>query len=117
MEIKTGDSRPVPLVLFPQGCIYRNRAIHALEAKGRRWRVAYGSHSLAGVQAAVSSGLGMTILPRNAVLADHRELGEADGFTVPPRAELALVTPGTVAGLSPATARLADYLVASVSAV
>jgi DNA-binding transcriptional LysR family regulator len=106
------ETSPVPLVLFPQGCIYRNRAIHALEAAGRRWRVAYGSHSLAGVQAAVSSGLGITILPKNAVLSDHRVLGEDDGFSTPPIAELALIT--TAAGLSPAAAQLAAYLTQSV---
>ena len=103
---------PVPLVLFPQGCIYRNRAIHALEAAGRRWRVAYGSHSLAGVQAAVSSGLGITILPKNAVLSDHRVLGEDDGFSTPPAAELALIT--GAASLSPAAAQLSAYLEQSV---
>ena len=106
------ETSPVPLVLFPQGCIYRNRVIHALEAAGRRWRVAYGSHSLAGVQAAVSSGLGITILPKNAVLSDHRVLGEDDGFSTPPAAELALIT--TAAGLSPAAAQLAAYLERSV---
>jgi DNA-binding transcriptional LysR family regulator len=107
-----GEASPVPLVLFPQGCIYRNRVIHALEAAGRRWRVAYGSHSLAGVQAAVSSGLGITILPKNAVLSDHRVLGEDDGFSTPPAAEMALIT--TAAGLSPAAAQLAAYLERSV---
>src|SRR5690606_12892850 len=30
----------VPLALFPQGCIYRQRAIRALDSIQRRWRLA-----------------------------------------------------------------------------
>jgi len=30
---------PMPLAVFPQGCQYRNRAIHALESRGRSWRI------------------------------------------------------------------------------
>jgi hypothetical protein len=51
-------------------------------------------------------------LPKNAVLSDHRVLGEDDGFSTPPIAELALIT--TAAGLSPAAAQLAAYLKQSV---
>jgi DNA-binding transcriptional LysR family regulator len=53
---------PLPLAVFPQGCLYRNRAIHSLEAAGRAWHIAYTSPNLAGVQAAVSAGLGVSIL-------------------------------------------------------
>lgn len=63
---------PVPLALFPQGCVYRQRAIRALDKARRRWRVAFGSHSLTGIQAAVSSGLGVSVLPTTAVLPEHR---------------------------------------------
>jgi DNA-binding transcriptional LysR family regulator len=52
----------VPLVVFPQGCVYRERAIHLLEHLGRRWRIAYTSPSLAGVQAALRAGLGLAPL-------------------------------------------------------
>src|SRR4029450_4611020 len=31
---------PLPLAVFEQGCLYRNRAIHALEAAGRAWDMA-----------------------------------------------------------------------------
>src|SRR5262249_14263192 len=33
----------VPLAVFPQGCLYRNRAVHTLEAAGRSWHIAYTS--------------------------------------------------------------------------
>lgn len=53
---------PVPLVAFPQGCMYRNRAIHALESAGRRWRIAYESPNIHGLQAALEGGLGVALL-------------------------------------------------------
>lgn len=53
---------PIALVAFPQGCQYRNRAIHALESAGRRWRIAYESPNLSGLQAAVEGGLGVALL-------------------------------------------------------
>ena len=98
---------PVPLVVFPQGCLYRNRAIHALEAAGRAWYIAYTSPNFYGIQAAVSVGLGVSILPQAAILADHRVLGAKEGFARVPNTELALLA---APDASPATRRLADVL-------
>lgn len=81
----------VPLALFPEGCIYRQRAIRTLEIIGRPWRVAFGSHSLTGIQAAVSCGLGVSVLPTSAVLETHAMLGPRDGFPKLEATELALV--------------------------
>ena len=97
----------VPLAVFEQGCLYRNRAIHALEAAERAWHVAYTSPNLPGVQAAVSAGLGVSILPDVAILADHRVLGRKDGFPPIPNTELVLVA---ASGATAATRRLADVL-------
>jgi len=83
---------PVPLVVYPQGCIYRNRIVHALEASGRRWRVAFASQSLVGIQAAVSAGLGISLLPASAMRDDHRLLREEEGFAPVPPTELALIS-------------------------
>ncbi|CAB3854910.1 HTH-type transcriptional regulator HdfR [Achromobacter insuavis] len=84
-------SEPVPLVLFPQGCIYRKRMIYALESAGRPWRAAYHSQSLAGVQAAVAAGLGISLLPAFACLPEHGILGAAQGLAPAPHTELAIV--------------------------
>lgn len=92
-----GDERllqgvePLPLVLFPHGCIYRKRMIYALESAGRSWRVAYHSQSLAGVQAAVAAGLGISLLPAFACLPEHGVLGPESGLAPAPRTELAIV--------------------------
>jgi DNA-binding transcriptional LysR family regulator len=98
---------PVPLVVFPQGCLYRNRAIHALEAAGRAWYIAYSSPNFYGIQAAVSVGLGVSILPQAAILPEHRVLGAKEGFAKVPNTELALLA---APDASPATRRLADVL-------
>ena len=82
---------PVPLALFPQGCVYRQRAIRGLDKARRRWRVAFGSHSLTGIQAAVSSGLGVSVLPVTAVLPEHHICTGLPGL---PPTELALVSAG-----------------------
>src|SRR5262249_18969016 len=97
----------VPLAVYGQGCLYRNRAIHALEAAGRTWHLAYTSPNLPGILAAVSAGLGVTILPDVAIGPEHRVLGAAEGFPAIPNTELALVT---APGATPATRRLADVL-------
>ena len=39
---------PVPLAVAEQGCLYRNRLIHAIEAAGRSWHIAYTSPKSAG---------------------------------------------------------------------
>lgn len=60
----------IPLVLSPQPCVYRTRAIHALEKMNKRWRIVFSSHSFAGTIAAVKANMGITVLPRNMVPTD-----------------------------------------------
>jgi DNA-binding transcriptional LysR family regulator len=97
----------VPLIFFPAGCLYRARAIHAIEAAGRAWHMAYTSSSLSGIQAAVAAGLGLSILPDIAIQTDHRVLTGKDGFAPIDRTEVALVA---APDARPATLRLADRL-------
>lgn len=85
----TGSS--IPLIGFPQGCLYRNRAIHAMEAAGRSWHMAYTSANLTGIQAAVAAGLGLGILSEIAILPEHRILTTEDGFAPIDQTEMALV--------------------------
>jgi DNA-binding transcriptional LysR family regulator len=86
----------LPLALFPQGCIYRQRAIRLLDVAQRPWRVAFGSHSLTGIQAAVACGLGVSVLPASAVLPEHVVCTDLPPL---PPTELALVSrEGTLSG-------------------
>lgn len=87
----------LPLALFPQGCIYRRRAIRLLDVAQRPWRVAFGSHSLTGIQAAVASGLGLSVLPVSAVLPEHTVCTDLPEL---PPTELALISrEGALTGL------------------
>jgi DNA-binding transcriptional LysR family regulator len=87
----------LPLALFPQGCIYRQRAIRLLDVAQRPWRVAFGSHSLTGIQAAVASGLGISVLPASAVLPEHQVCTDLPAL---PPTELALISrEGALTGL------------------
>jgi DNA-binding transcriptional LysR family regulator len=97
----------LPLAVFEQGCLYRNRAINALETVGRAWHIAYTSPNVFGIQAAVSAGLGISILPEVAILPDHNVLGAGDGFPPVTDTEVALVAAPEA---SAATRRLAEVL-------
>jgi DNA-binding transcriptional LysR family regulator len=100
-------AQSLPLIFFPTGCIYRARAIHAIESAGRNWHMAYTSSSLSGIQAAVAAGLGLSILPGIAIQKDHQTLSAKDGFAPIDKTEVALVASPTA---SAATLRLADRL-------
>lgn len=63
--IKKG--RPIPLILSPKPCIYREQAINALDKKGIKWRLAFSSNSYAGKIAALRAGLGITVFPHTIV--------------------------------------------------
>lgn len=83
--------RPLPLVLSPQPCIYRQRALAALDAAGLGWRLSYVSPSLAGAQAAVRAHLGVTVLPRTMVPEGLAILGPDAGLPPLPDTEIALL--------------------------
>lgn len=101
------DCASVPLIGFPPGCLYRARAIHAIEAAGRAWHMAYTSSSLMGIQAAIAAGLGVSILSEMSIRSEHRVLTKKDGFAPIEKTELALIAAPEA---TPATLRLADSL-------
>ena len=81
----------LPLVLFPDGCVYRPQILRLLRQRRRDWRVAYTCPSLAGVQAAVQAGIGITVLAESTGLPSFRVLDEAEhGLPSMPDTELAL---------------------------
>jgi DNA-binding transcriptional LysR family regulator len=97
---------PVPIAVAEQGCLYRNRLIHAIEAAGRTWRIAYTSPNLPGIQAAASVGLGVAILPDVAILPEHKII-DAEGFPPITSTEIAIIVTDNA---SPATRGLAEVL-------
>lgn len=86
----TPDEEMVALAAFRQGCLYRGRAIHALEKAGRSWRIAYECASLIGVEAALAGGLGVAVLSSLAVTPRLRVLPDGAAWPAIPPTELAL---------------------------
>jgi DNA-binding transcriptional LysR family regulator len=88
------------------GCLYRNSLIHALEAAGRSWHIAYTSPNLSGIQAAVAVGLGVAILPEVAITPEHR-IVDSKGFTPIDKTEIALVVSESA---TPAARKVAELI-------
>lgn len=63
----SSKEEPLSLILAPLPCVYRVRAIDALNREGVRWRIVYTSPSLTGTLAAVKAGLGVSVLPLNMI--------------------------------------------------
>lgn len=105
---QTHLANPVPLALLPHGNIYRDYAIEALEQAGRKWRIACVSESVGGLQAAVFSGMAVTVLAESAVVPGMRRIGVREYFPPLPKVDLLLYhAPGTP---TPAATALHNYL-------
>lgn len=103
---------PVPLVLAPAPDVYRKRALAALQAARRDWRIVYTSPSSEGLQAAVRAGLGITVLSKDMVPGGLMLLGAEHGMPMMPDTEIALYrAPGT---LSRASQLLAEHITHSL---
>lgn len=102
---------PLPLVLSPQPCIYRSRALAALDKGKKSWRITYTSPSLAGTLAAVKAGLGITVLPSNMLPNGIVPLHEDIRLPRLNDAEIALLKRDSI---SRAGKVLADYIVSSL---
>lgn len=73
-------ARPLPLITYPEGCIYRLRMNEALSRAGIPWQIACTTASLASLQAALHSGLGITVLSVNTIPAGLTVLPPEAGF-------------------------------------
>ena len=92
------ENDPVPLALFGPGCIYREQAIAAMDAAGKRWRLAYSSVNQSGLTAAVEAGLAVTTAVHSTLQPGTRVLGPAEGFPPLPNIEvLMFARPGALA--------------------
>jgi DNA-binding transcriptional LysR family regulator len=81
---------PLPLAVFQAECIFRRWTFQALDAVDREYRVAYQSPSIAGILAAVSAGLAVTVLSACVVPAEARILGIKEGFPQLPETKIIL---------------------------
>jgi len=104
------ESRTVPLVVSPEPCVYRKRAIGSLRRAKLKWRVAYQCGSLAGNLAAVKAGLGVSVLPKDMVPRDLHIMGTG-GLPELRDTEIALMASSN---LSRPSQRLKEHIVASL---
>jgi DNA-binding transcriptional LysR family regulator len=96
---------PLPLVLAPSPCVYRQRALDSLNQAGIRWRIVYTSPSLTGGLAAVKAGLGISVLPLKMIPKDLQIIRE---LPLLKDAQIALLKQENV---SEAAAALAIYVI------
>lgn len=108
------ETDPLPLAIFHEDCIFRRHAVAALDAANRRWRIAYSSQSIAGIYAAVETGLAVgTILPSN-LRPGLMVLGEDQGL--PPLSEIGILLLRRPDAASPLLDALVDHVLAGVRA-
>jgi DNA-binding transcriptional LysR family regulator len=118
-HLRVDPDRPVPLILFPPPGITRTRALDALGAQGRSWRIACTSASLSGLIAAARAGLGVMAHTRGLVppglapvssRAGLPELGEVDFVLVHGRGHRTANAPEAADALAAAILASGDRL-------
>jgi DNA-binding transcriptional LysR family regulator len=80
-----------PLVSAPAPCVYRSRAVSALENAAVSWSTSFSSPSLAGAIAAVRAGLGYLVLPVTMATPDLIIRDDSKGWPSLPEAEICLL--------------------------
>lgn len=102
---------PLPLVLAPPPCIYRNRMLQGLNQIARPLRIVYLSSSYNGISAAVRAGIGITCMAESTIPPGSKSLTERDGLPCLGQLELRLHrAPGNN---SEALLRLEEYIAGS----
>lgn len=81
---------PVPVALFDRACWWREAALKSLEARGRPYRIAFSSQSVAGVTAAVEAGIAIGLLGRSTLAGHLKVLGNEHGFASTPLSKLVI---------------------------
>jgi DNA-binding transcriptional LysR family regulator len=115
LQLVLSPDEPLPLVLAPVPDVYRKRALASLDAIKRPWRIVYTSPSLAGLQAAVKAGLGITVLPKEMVPPGFVLLGPE--HELPPLPDTEIVLYRAPGALPRAAELLAEHIVHSLENV
>ena len=100
---------PLPLAIYPAGCLYRRLAEQGLRKAHRSWRVAVCSPSRSTIEAMVLRGMAVTVLPASTLRPPFAALDGLGGLPPLPAINLALYR--RKAGESPVVKALADAIV------
>lgn len=102
----------VPLVCFPDGCVYRRTMLQTLRDAGIAHQIVFTTPSMDALRNAVRSGIGITALP---AVSLHEDTGLAAIDSLPGLGEIALgmtVAPGATATIRRVAEKLGDSLLA-----
>lgn len=83
--------RPVPLALGRETCIWRRKALTALQREAVPHRVLYTSWSSSAVGAMIQSGLAVSVLAESALRSGMRVLSPEEGFPALSPVKIALL--------------------------
>jgi DNA-binding transcriptional LysR family regulator len=106
------EQDPLPVALYPQGCLFRKWAMEALDTAKRRWRLAFVGHGVAAVEAITAQGLAVTVVKRGTFPSRLRALSGREGMPPLPAADICL---HRATKLSRAGTLLADHLRMTIS--
>jgi DNA-binding transcriptional LysR family regulator len=99
--------RPLRLVMLREPCTYREMMIEALEGVRQPWVTACTANSLAGLQAALGSGMGVTALGESFLQTGLKAL-RGERWPALPTAEVVVVGEDGRAG--PLISEMAEYI-------
>ena len=108
------DGEPLPLVTFEGWCRFRRRALALLDEAGIPWRIVLTSPSLAGLWAAASAGLGVTVRTAEGLPAGLAVLDEP--LDLPPLGPVDVSLHSQPGPQSPAATAFADLVRESLPA-
>jgi DNA-binding transcriptional LysR family regulator len=69
-DVKPSAERALPLICYPEGCVYRARMLKRLAEEGINWRIAMTTSSFTSIVAAVESGLGVSAFAESTAPAE-----------------------------------------------
>src|ERR1700754_2652760 len=84
-------SRPARLIMMPSRCAYCEVMTETLDAARREWTVACRASNLIGVQAAVTGGLGATVLGKSFLRDGMKILPTSAHWPALPASEIAVI--------------------------
>ncbi len=102
----------IPLVVAPEGCLYRRRILQRLSRINQPWSIIYTTPGLTGIQVAIGEGLGVTALAKSTVPSSLDIIQESDQF--PALGEVAISLLRQTGSHSEAIDLLAKYIKTSL---
>jgi len=73
-------SKPIPLALYEQGCVYRQKIVENLQQNGKECFVAFECQGVTGFDIAISNGLAISALSESLVKDEWRVIKPSEGL-------------------------------------